>query len=692
MKRLSALVLLVMVLVVALAACTTTDPHEHSFKDGWCADATNHWLAADCEHAGDADVKFAHSGTTDGKCDVCGYNTFYTVEVDAPANVTVTGDLTTKNDKVVSFTASVSDKYVLTANGAVQDGAATVANGVATYTFKVANVETEGVKVSLEAKQVKFYEEIATGTFSFETIAQFDNEVIFTVDLPAAGTYVIATDNTEVSLNGGDPTLILNVTEAGEVEIVASYFSWVASDDALDVSYTVTMADTFVELDALGGEGYEFATGVDVSLFFTVAEPGTHFFGTSSLLTVNNDADASTFRFTTTTANEKVLISVRNNDTSVSSYEFDWDFYQADVTEVAFGSTEVTLVAGKWTAVSLTCDEEFGRMYRIGYATEATLYENEEYGFYMVYGTDVYLNGGETRVYYAFNYGEEDITTTFNVGDVPTQLNDYELNASASPEGSENEFKNQNGSETEYSFVAPAGAYFSFDGGETWVTEYTTTIEGNGSVLFLVKHETDTTVEIGATPVVYEVLMNNLGDFEFTLKPGKMYTINFGMIPSGTEMLITWNNVDVSITNGGWLNYVSGNIVTVPHPFVDGYLYVESEATEDVTVTFTVAEKPVEPDSGLAVGDNEVVCSVADGFGKAKEVAFTSAEGGSYTASWTTTEDVEFIVRYDDDALDGPYNFTLEAGQSITFIVFVDCDMSTNDGDYTVTLTISENG
>ena len=110
MKRLSILVLVILALVVALTACA--EPHVHSFNDGWCADATHHWLEANCEHENeDADVKFEHT-FENGKCTECGYYSYYTVAVDAPANVTVSGDLTTKNGNDVTFTASVSETLV----------------------------------------------------------------------------------------------------------------------------------------------------------------------------------------------------------------------------------------------------------------------------------------------------------------------------------------------------------------------------------------------------------------------------------------------------------------------------------------------------------------------------------------------------------------------------------------------------
>ena len=100
MKRLSLLVLLVIAMTVALTACfgTTTpaDTHVHTYTDDWCVDATNHWHAADCEHKDETIVKTAHD-FVDGKCSVCGYYSYYTVTVNAPAGVTVAGDLTTKN-------------------------------------------------------------------------------------------------------------------------------------------------------------------------------------------------------------------------------------------------------------------------------------------------------------------------------------------------------------------------------------------------------------------------------------------------------------------------------------------------------------------------------------------------------------------------------------------------------------------
>ena len=77
MKRVLALLLMVMLCVVVFASCGTTEeepPHVHTFAETWTSDASGHWYAATCECEDVLEMKLAHADkNNDGACDVCEY-------------------------------------------------------------------------------------------------------------------------------------------------------------------------------------------------------------------------------------------------------------------------------------------------------------------------------------------------------------------------------------------------------------------------------------------------------------------------------------------------------------------------------------------------------------------------------------------------------------------------------------------
>ncbi|MBR5140355.1 MAG: hypothetical protein IKV16_04790, partial [Clostridia bacterium] len=77
MKRVLAILLVVMLCVLALASCTTGgDAHVHTFKETWTSDASGHWYDATCECEDVEIIKLAHSDkNNDGVCDICEFKT-----------------------------------------------------------------------------------------------------------------------------------------------------------------------------------------------------------------------------------------------------------------------------------------------------------------------------------------------------------------------------------------------------------------------------------------------------------------------------------------------------------------------------------------------------------------------------------------------------------------------------------------
>ena len=107
------------------------------------------------------------------------------------------------------------------------------------------------------------------------------------------------------------------------------------------------------------------------------------------------------------------------------------------------------------------------------------------------------------------------------------------------------------------------------------------------------------------------------------------------------------------------------------------YFSVSSFAGVDMVLTLTNSSKPEPQGNVLAMGNNSISISTADGWGVKKEYTFTSAEGGDFVLSYDSTQysdvlviiGVQVVLGYDDweEAHMTSYRFSLAAGGSITF-------------------------
>ena len=167
MKKIAFLILVSMMLLFVLAACTPTDGndqnvdnnqtlgHEHVFGNELSYNSTTHYYACSCGEKKDV-AEHKCSNIYDGKCDECGYQVskplpLYTVTIVTSEEVTATRDVVeVYKGGNLSFVASVDEKYDLVVSGAKVLGAPSVKEGVKYYALMLMNV-TSDVTVNLSA-------------------------------------------------------------------------------------------------------------------------------------------------------------------------------------------------------------------------------------------------------------------------------------------------------------------------------------------------------------------------------------------------------------------------------------------------------------------------------------------------------------------------------------------------------------
>jgi hypothetical protein len=425
MKRISILVLLILALVATLVACNDPAPaetHEHSYTDEWCADATNHWHVADCEHTDKVTSKYPHKNTDgNGACDQCGYKVAWTVSVDA--DEVVTADEVVYVDKTAgsaTFTVSASDIYKLNVEGATLTGTPAVENGVATYTYTV--TASADAEVTIDAVKVKYVTAFGSDTVSFdeEGNAKFEAKVNL-----KNGEYIIEgfSDNEDlwasVSLFDAEGNEIEKdwfidgyaITEDGEYTVTVSVYS----EDLESVLLGYSVVDfSDVEIDIVAGEVYTLASGVEYILLLPIAEDGMYKISTSvEGIQLNYETGYYMSYFVAGTTAEFTV----SGSADTVSYDFDWtaEKTSASVT-LENGENTVALPVGETVVVEFVAPAE-GNYYFAAANWSSMLTYSYEYGWmYNIWEEDaIKLEEGESILICVRMYEEEDIEETITV-------------------------------------------------------------------------------------------------------------------------------------------------------------------------------------------------------------------------------------------------------------------------------------
>ena len=174
-------------------------------------------------------------------------------------------------------------------------------------------------------------------------------------------------------------------------------------------------------------------------------------------------------------------------------------------------------------------------------------------------------------------------------------------------------------------------------------------------------------------PAYVEVELG-LGETTVEIPAGK-FAVSY--VPMG-EYTVSWTG-DATVTLGG-APVESGSVVTVTPR--GGNVVITPNGEEACTVVFTVAiyEEPV---TELVVGENAINVTVVNNYCAGTEVEFTAVEAGKYVlkvAEGEENADVTLIEENEATWIEEmPYEFELEAGATIKFVIATSNVMLTED-------------
>jgi hypothetical protein len=709
-----------------------THTHTYQATDAWTSDATNHWHAATCGCSIAVKDSAAHADANgDGKCDVCAYDGMpsYTVTVTAPDGVTVAGTLYTKPNGDVTFTATVSDKYVLSASGATQVGEATAADGKLVYTYKVAAVAADA-EVIIGAEQKVFAETIANGDGEFENVASWDNTYgSITVTVPAAGTYKIFADaesGVEFATYTEEPsweTEFYQVFEfvaeqAGEITLTTCVYSY---DDAelLEYSYTIINDESAdFAIKTLSGEGYVLPANMTLDVKFIAPAAGKYIISSDvEGILINDEYGCTSVLVEATEEGEELTFTVKVEDAENDVFDFAWDV-AVEETPVAIADGEDVVVPVDGTKLVIFTAPVSGNYAFSGVNASTKFgYWSSEYARIWYYDDYYYLEANESIVLYVdveapeVEEGEEvpaTVTETFTA----TYLGEFIDRVYFESDTNQVYYPNLvYAYEDEYvtvTYIVDSNGFFKFyshdaylgipnaeaDDGYDWMTEIPVAEYAYGDMItFVVRPNFDSDddtydrglVGIYVQEVVYEIELE-LGDYGVYGAMDNVHTYEL-VLPnadmSDGSYILTWDNEDVTVLVDGYVPCVSGEAFEYSyHPYFGGTtLYATYSGEDEAYVTFTLV-KVIKPE--LVFGANAIVLDAEKAY---SGVEYKFSAPGTYVLSLADGETNAVILSanmYGFAPIEQfPYEFTVADGESATFVI-----MTANEEADTIDLVI----
>lgn len=624
--------------------CGHGEVHMHTYTDAWTSDANGHWHLATCD--GHTTVKgdvYAHKNAdNDADCDLCGYVLQWTLAVDADEAVDVADAVyASKDTGKVTFEAKVSDEFILHVTGATQKGEAVVADGVATYTYEVADVAADG-EVAIAAERVVYASKLEENTKTV-TFEEGSARETLTFDLPA-GTYALAGEGEGLSIYFMDEYYssmdTFTLERAGEVEVNVVIYDFSETMEDADYTYTLYSIPTVeIDMPALEGDGYVLPAKQPMALKFVAPEAGLYYVSSTVEEIYWNDNLAPCVVYAEEAGDIISVDAYYYSDDTAATYEIDWKVEKLEATEtLAEGDNEIDITYRGITAVKLVAAEN--ALYTIDFSA-------------ITEGTNV-------KVFGLNYYDEYDLVDAYDSYEttVLSQLLD---------EGESIVF---------YFYNTDESAYADSD-----VVTDTVSVESTAVVAF------GDAIEISyENSYMFSFMWEPAQVFSFTAPAAGIYTI---YAPEGLGF---WSKA--SYDNGDWdaeISAYGGTPVSfelAENEVLEFYVMAIEAGTYQIQYTYTEAEvgggddnQGGEPASTVfVVGENTGVCEGMAQMMNGAEYTFTPAVSGTYTI--TNGDNVSYIM-IGNSPIAGTVELT--AGEPVIFRVFVNAP-----GEFTVTITAPE--
>lgn len=566
----------------ACDVCGYIPEHFHTFEETWSADANGHWHKATCEHIDVKEDEAAHSGyEADGVCDVCDFVVFklYTVTFDVPYYVTVKGldgaegiSFAVRENEELTATVTIPDvAEFISLTGAEAVGEPAVTEEGTVYTVRI-NAVTSDATVSVVCNKLSAVEIIVgegKGTLTVEEAFKYAYESI-TFTAPMAGRYAIfSTDHPDVPFGVGEKgedgyeifrqVFTLDVAKAGDVTVKARYFPWaVPESGTIEYTYVVVKVDESLTLRDLEGSGYTLPTNVDVTIRFTAPQKGRYQISSSTLGLAWNDYISDSLMLEATEDGQELSFTVRYENTSAVSYQFDWSIVLMDAQALKEGDNTVVAPVGQYTAVALTAEKAGSYLLEVSNPYVRLFLWSETTGSLVSQGTSYTtedLSPGDRVLLYVsvdvYDYeGTEDIEDTLTVscvGYVPELSNGVYLAYVDTP----NTFISS-AEASDFVLSVPEGAEISTDGA-SWQTSLRVSLDDYGTVTYFVRNtDGSDTVGVTVTRIAYEFTLH-VGTQTETMVAGKDYTVFLAGTSSEewyVSYILNWEDPDVSVMFG----------------------------------------------------------------------------------------------------------------------------------------------
>lgn len=681
--------------------CGVFAEHFHTFETKWTTDATHHYHKATCGH----DFKDSyneHDGySNDGVCDTCNYVLFkmYAVTVDAPTNVTIKNlPAKVKEGSDVTFTVTVPNTHeIATCTGATLVGNPEPTTGANIYTYKISKI-SKNVTVKITTNLLVAAEEVAEGKSSLSAtkLGYCYKDITFTA--PSAGKYVIYSTNQEqvqFGPNSNNASYVqiytFNVTKAGSVTVKARYFAWDA--ETVNFDYVVCKIEDTLTLKNMTGSGYKMPTNVVLTISYTAPTAGFYQISSSTAGVAWNDEISTIYVFEATKANQKITFTLKMDDLTDSTFDFDWTIEKLTPKSVSAGNKSLTIPYGKYAAYSFKTTKGKSYSISVGNQYSAVYTWNKEYKVMTNHSKEYILEeaDGSTVVFYlmAKDYEGEmtkDVSDTLKIKDLGNLIDEGNVVASAS--GALNTFVNTYSDTFDYEITAPSNIKLSFDNGKTWVSSKTVSIDAYATYGFLVKSTNGaSSAKITITRITYEFTLS-MGTQTQTMVPGKEYNVFLSGFTSEEyyhSFILSWTNKDVVVYFGAAA--VTSGTPMFNYASMSSSLVIVYNGKAEAEIQFTLKDNDGDASSGattaiLVLGTNNIKVPIANNYASTVEATFTATTAGTYTISAAGGEKNAFVMIGDEftsEEVTLPYQFTLSANESITFYITTTVTSGTQD-------------